>query len=286
MGYTHRITFIILLLIGYTSFVRADDWREQMEKLIYSARYFGPNALPIPELRSGRIDTRWEIEVRGEYHHYKGDETKDLYARLFIPIAKGLAGLEVYGVIRENYKMTDETRDERYANANKPSKTCYGDFILSSFYQVLRNEKWCDIMVSANIKTASGNQLSDARYTDATAYWFDASFGRNLYQNANKTAAIRLQTMAGFYCWVTNSQVHRQNDAFLYGVGLSGYYKAVSLFADYAGYHGYRNNGDHPEAIRTKLNFEYKKNILSFRFWHGMKDNLYNSYSVGYIRCF
>lgn len=278
---------VILIFVSYTSFIAADEsWREQMKDLIYSPRYFGPNALPIPELRSGRIDTRWEAEVRGEYHHYKGDDTKDLYARLFIPIANGLAGVELYGVIREDYKMTDETRKERHAVETEPPVGCHGDFIISSFYQVLRNEKWCDIMVSANFKTASGNRVCDARYTDAGAYWFDASFGRNMYQNADKTASIRLQMMAGFYCWMTNDLIHRQNDAFMYGIGTSGHYKFASLSVDFSGYHGYKDNGDSPMALRTKLNFEYKKNILSFRYKHGMKDNLYDSYSIGYIRCF
>ena len=282
-----KSTLISIILISFISSVRSDEsWRDQMKDLIYSPRYFGPNALPIPELRNGLIGTRWEAEVRGEYHHYEGDKAKDLYARLFIPIANGLAGVELYGVIREDYKMTEETKTERHAVGTEPPISCHGDFIISSFYQVLRNEKWCDIMISANIKTASGNRVCDARYTDAAAYWFDTSLGRNLYQNADKTAAVRMQMMAGFYCWMTNDLIHRQNDAFLYGIGTSGNYKNISLAVDYAGYHGYKKNGDNSMAIRTKLNFEYKKNILSLRFKHGMKDNLYNSYSIGYIRCF
>ncbi|MDR2919362.1 MAG: hypothetical protein LBV72_08375 [Tannerella sp.] len=283
----YRLIFFLFVFTSYTSFITADEsWRDKMKDLIYSPRYFGPNALPIPELRSGRIDTRWEAEVRGEYHHYEGDKTKDLFARLFIPIANGLAGVELYGVITEDYKLTPETRDERHAVETESPIGCHGDFIFSAFYQVLRNEKWCDIMVSANFKTASGNRVCDARYTDAGAYWFDATLGRNLYQNADKTASIRMQMMAGFYCWMTNDLIHRQNDAFHYGIGTSGHYKAVSLSVDYSGFHGYKDNGDSPMALRTKLNVEYKKNILSFRFKHGMKDNLYDSYSIGYIRCF
>lgn len=287
MRYFSKVSIVFLCLISGIPFITADEsWRDNMVNLIYSPRYFGPNALPIPEMRTGRIDTRWEVEVRGEYHHYKGDKTKDLYARLFIPIANGRAGVELYGVIKEDYKMTNETRQERYAVETEPPIYCRGDFIISSYYQVLQSDKWCDIMVSANIKTASGNRVCDARYTDAAAYWFDASFGRNLYQSPDKTTAIRLQTMAGFYCWMTNDLIHRQNDAFMYGIGASGRYKFASLSVDYAGYHGYEKNGDRPMALRTKLNLEYKKNILSFRFKHGIKDNLYDSYSIGYIRCF
>lgn len=287
MRYYHKPIFILLFFVCCIPVITADEsWREQMKDLIYSPRYFGPNALIIPELRTGRIDSRWEAEVRGEYHYYKGDKTQDIYARLFIPIANGRAGVELHGVIREDYKMSEETRKERHAVETSPPIGCHGDVTISSFYQILRNEKWCDIMVTANIKTASGNRVCDARYTDAASYWFDMSLGRNLYQNTDKSAAIRMQMMAGFYCWMTNDLIHRQNDAFLYGIGTSGHYKAVSLSVDYAGYRGYKNNGDHPRALRSKLNIEYKKNILSFRFRHGIKDNLYDSYSVGYIRCF
>ncbi|MDR0349294.1 MAG: hypothetical protein LBH90_07375 [Tannerella sp.] len=287
MTYSRKPAFFFILLMSYAAFAGADEsWRDQMKDLIYSPRYFGPNAFPIPELRGGRIGARLEAELRGEYHHYRGDETKDVYARLFIPLANGLAGVELYGVIKEDYKMTEETKKERHAVETEPPVECHGDFIISSFYQVLRSEKWFDMMVSANIKTASGNRVCDARYTDAAAYWFDASFGRNVFQNADKTAAIRMQMMAGFYCWMTNDLIHRQNDAFLYGIGTSGNYKALSLSVDYSGFYGYKKNGDSPMALRTKLNVEYKKNILSVRFKCGFKDNLYTSYSVGYIRCF
>ena len=37
---------------------------------------------------------------------------------------------------------------------------------------------------------------------------------------------------------------------------------------------------------RDMLNYELKKNILSFQYKHGMKDHLYDSYSLAYIRCF
>ena len=48
----------------------------------------------------------------------------------------------------------------------------------------------------------------------------------------------------------------------------------------------YKNTGDHPATYRYKLEYEYRKNILSLRFRYGVYDNLYDSFSVGYIRCF
>jgi hypothetical protein len=262
------------------------DWREKMKYLVYSPRYFGPNAFRLPDLHSGQLGKRWELEVRGEYHYYTGDQTKDLFGRLYIPIANGKAGVEIRGVAIETYRMDEATRDERHAYECEPPITCKGDIIVSSFYQILQSDQWLDIAVSGTLKTTSGNRLCDARYTDAAAYWFETTAGRNLFQTADKAVTFRLQGMIGFYCWMTNDMVHRQNDAVLYGFGGSLNVINLSFSADWAGFHGYKDNGDRPMIFRSKLNFEYKKNILSLRYNHGIRDFLYDTYSVGFIRCF
>lgn len=280
-----RLLFFFLLMSFATSgLLKADDWRDKTPYLIYSPRYFGANAFPMPELVGGRLSSRWEVELRGEYHTMPGDKTKDVFARLYIPIAKGKAGVTISGVIREFYKTSPEVRDERHAVETESPIPCYGDVVLNCYYQVLRNEKWADIVVSANLKTASGGRLCDARYTDAASYWFDCNIGRTLWQNDR--ASLRIQGLVGFYCWMTNNLIHRQNDALCYGLGLQGAYRGFSLDCDYSGIHGYRGEGDKPMVIRTKLNYEIKKNIVSFRYKHGLKDHLYDTYSLAYIRCF
>jgi hypothetical protein len=280
-----------LVFIGICCFyssiqAQLDDWREQTKLLVYAPRYFGPNAFPLPELHSGRVGDRYEMELRGEYHHYVGDRTKDVYARLFIPFAGGRAGLEIGGVIREDYAVTDETKEERHAVENRPPIPCYGDVIISSYYQLLKSDRLCDIMLGCNLKTASGGRLCDARFTDAASYWLDLTAGRDLIRSADRRTFLRIQGMVGFYCWMTNDMVHRQNDATLYGAGFGAGFGNVSLTCDYSGFSGYRHAGDHSTALRCRFDCEYKKNILSLRFRHGMKDNLFDTYSVAYIRCF
>lgn len=285
-----KLLFQALLLALIASLfipsVQADDWRDKSELLIYSPRYFGPNAFPIPELRTGEVGSRIEAEVRGEYHYYRGDQTKDIFARILIPFVKGRAGIEASWVIIEDYKLTPETRDERFAVETESPIKYNGDIIISSFFQVLKCEKWADLMISANIKTASGGRLCDARFTDAASYWFDLTAGRTILQNAQGNASLRIQAMAGFYCWMTNDRVHRQNDAISYGAGFTGIYRNFTLRTDLSGFYGYENNGDRPILLRNNLTYEIKKNIISFRYDHGMKDRLYETYSLGYIRCF
>ena len=99
--------------------------------LKYSPRYFGANAFPFPELMGGKLSPRWEVELRGEYHKMTGDKTKDVFARLYIPIAKGRAGVSLYGVIQEWYETSPEVRDERNAVHVKSPIPCHWEFILS-----------------------------------------------------------------------------------------------------------------------------------------------------------
>ncbi|MDR1115599.1 MAG: hypothetical protein LBL33_05550 [Tannerella sp.] len=262
------------------------DWHESMRDLQYSPRYFGPNAFPMPELRNGRIGTRWEVELRGEYHAYDGDRTKDVYARAFIPVAEGRAGVEVGYVVYEYYNTTQATVEERHAAGRYWEEGAHGDVVVSSFYQLLKSEKWADVMLEATLKTASGNRLADARYTDAATYWFNLNIGRYLYKSPDNQYSFRIHGLSGFYCWMTNDIIHRQNDAILYAGGVSGTCGNFTLDADMAGFYGYKNNGDRPLQLRIKLNCEYRKNILSLRYRHGMKDCLYDSFSVACIRCF
>lgn len=281
----HKLFFSVLISVAFASSVKA-DWRDKTEFLIYSPRYFGPSGFPIPELKDGQVGRRIEAEVRGEYHYYPGDKTQDIFARLMIPIVKGRAGFEVSWVIWEKYKMTPETRDERFAvDTHSPIKY-NGDIIFSSFFQVLKSEKWVDATLSASIKTASGGRLCDARFTDAASYWFDLTVGRNIWKSADGRASIRTQALAGFYCWMTNNMIHRQNDAIIYGVGFTGAYRNFTLKTDLSGIYGYENNGDRPIHWRNNLTYEIKKNIISLRYTHGIKDRLYESYGLAYIRCF
>lgn len=284
----NRRIYIILLLCICTAYsvIAGDDWTEKRNYLSYSPRYFGANAFPIPELMGGALPDKWEIEVRGEYHKMTGDKTKDLYARLFVPIAGGKAGLSVSGILQEWYKTSAEVRDERSAVETESPIPCFGDVIVNCYYQLLKSRKWFDAIVSANIKTASGGRLCDARYTDAASYWFDANIGRDLWNDEANDMSVRIEMLLGFYCWMTNDMEHRQNDAVCYGGALSASLKHFYVKCDLSGFRGYLHNGDKPLVLRTKFEYDLKNNVISFRYKHGLHDYLYDSFSLAYVRRF
>lgn len=193
MKHLSRILLITFVFAFSVADSHADSWRDKTELLIYSPRYFGPNAFPIPEMRDGQVSERYEVEVRGEYHYYTGDKTWDIVGRALLPFFRGRAGIEVNWCFKEKYKMTPETRDERFAVETESPIKYNGDIVISSFFQVLKSEKWVDATISANIKTASGGRLCDARFTDAASYWLDVNVGRNLWKSADGKVLIRMQ---------------------------------------------------------------------------------------------
>jgi hypothetical protein len=287
------VLFLIISLLtsSVTTFAQGgdNDWVNKALQLVYSPRYFGPTAFPLPELGSGKAPEQYEIEVRGQYHYYAGDQTKDLFLRALLPIVKSRAGVEISFIPVEKYKLTPETRDER----NAVDTVCFpgvfytGDVVISAFYQLLRSENYIDLMCSLNLKTASGGRLCDARFTDAATYWIDLTAGKDLLKSKDGSYSLRMKALLGFYCWMTNDILrHRQNDAVLYALGLTGALGGFSLSSNLTGFSGYENNGDRPLLWRNNLRFEYRNNILSLRYLHGMKDSLYDTYSVGYIRKF
>lgn len=259
-------------------------WVEGMKDLIYTPRYFGPNAFPLPELVGGKLPSHWAFELRGEYYQSVGDKTQDIFTHLYVPIAKGKAAFSVDWVVYEHYKLTPERKLEVHA-AELTSPISYsGDVIFHCYYQILNSKRIFDMCASINLKTASGGRLCDARFTDAATYWIDTHIGRDLY--TTPSFSLRALGMVGFYCWMTNDIVHRQNDALLYGLGLSAYSRHFCLKSDLSGFHGYENEGDRPLSLRMKLSYNLKKNAISFRYSHGLKDTLFDLYSLAYTRSF
>ena len=99
MKYLSQTLLIALVILFSALDCHADDWRDKTKLLIYSPRYFGPNAFPIPEMRDGQVSQRYEVEVRGEYHYYTGDKTSDIIGRALLPFFRNRNKLVLQGKI-------------------------------------------------------------------------------------------------------------------------------------------------------------------------------------------
>jgi len=253
-------------------------WRNWMK---ITPGYLGPNALPVPEVKKGIIGKGTEMEITFSNHFNTEDPTQDLSARFLIPFANNRIAIEMYGVVFEHFAFSKEIRDERYARDRDGKGNAVGDFYFSTLIQVIKDRKFPNTLFRFATKTASGNQLEAARYTDSPGYFTDLSFSREFNQKVSGT--IRPFAMIGFYCWQTNDELNLQNDAFLYGLGID-YLKNNWLFsASCSGYSGYKDEHDKPMQLNFDMRKDLGKTALRFRYNYGLRDWKYKTIRISFI---
>jgi len=285
---------IILLSGALTSFSQDEnyDWWNKKHNwdgisdwasyLTYSPAYLGPNALPVPEIRNALIETKVRLETRADLHFSKGDNTQNLFIKLLYPFWDGRVAVEMYGVPVEHFKMDTITRDERAGRDPDAEGYAAGDIYFGTLIQLLRKHKhWPDLLLGITLRTASGGNVGNARYTDAPGYYFDISAGKTFF--ADSKLSLRPYLMFGFYAWQTNRDEYRQNDAFLYGLGLSLFNEKFECNAKYGGYKGYIGNGDAPMVLRANAIYKFPKTHLKLSFQQGLQDFDYSTFSLGAI---
>lgn len=244
--------------------------------LTVSPGFLGPNALPVPTLQNGRIPAAAQVTLGAAYHFHTGDPTQNLEVSGFVPLFHERIGMELRIVPIERYSFTPAIRDERRVRDFDGKGWATGDLYVSTYVQLVQDhEKWPDVLLTINLRTASGNRLTAGRYTDTPGYYFDLSCGKT-YEWGRAT--IRPHLMGGFYVWQTFTSNAFQNDAFLYGAGLDWKFSKFSLSNGLAGYAGYLNNGDHPIVARTSVQSDFPGSF-NFRVevQRGLQDYGYSS---------
>jgi hypothetical protein len=220
--------------------------------LTVSAKYLGPNALPVPEIRDARIDSFPFIELLAGGHFSLGDRTLDGNLRLGVPVAAGKVSVEVQVVPCEYYVTDTVTRDLRASRERDGKGFAFGDIRFATLIQILRaHDCLPDIELEMAFRTASGKSLLAARYTDAPGYHMDLSFGRDFRPEAG--FILRAYGLVGYYGYQTFDPQHLQNDCFLYGIGACISNADWSWSHQFAGYSGYLENGDRPRLYRSEL---------------------------------
>lgn len=210
--------------------------------IIHSPYYLGPNALPVPFSQKGVIKNRYELKIDVEAYLSSGDKTQDIFLGMYIPVVKNIIAIEFYGVPFEHYNMDENTVYVRRARNRDGEGYAIGDFYFSTIIQLLKDKKIPDIAFRMAFRTTSGSKLSDARFTDAPGYFFDISMGKDYIVNKNFVNRIRLHAMMGFYTWQTNLSSNKQDDAFLFGLGIDLFLKKYTISNAIDGYIGYVGN--------------------------------------------
>ena len=253
-------------------------WRHMM---IMSPGYFGPNALPVPEVKRGFLTKKAEFELTASNHFHSGDPTQDISARGYLPFAEGKIAVEVYGVLLEHYNYTEEIRNERISRDEDGEGYAIGDFYFTTLIQVFKDRKFPNTLFRAALKTASGSNLDAARYIDSPGYFFDLSFSKDF---GNPEALVfRPLAILGFYSWQTNDELNLQNDAITYGIGADFEKSNWRVTSSLSGFHGYKDNGDRPMQLNFELRKDYNNKAFRLQYQHGLHDWLYRTIRFSFL---
>ncbi|MDH5608246.1 MAG: hypothetical protein OEY56_02100 [Cyclobacteriaceae bacterium] len=237
----------------------------------------GPNALPVPYVKDGRVHENIEYEFGIQGYFNPHETTLNMYNELYVPIGKNIA-VGSYIVPLELFQTDTVLRDLRKSMDHDGRGVSGGDFYLSTYIQILDDQpRLPDVLLSINTKTASGTDLDGARFTETPGYFFDLSFSKTLH-GKGKLSAWRPYGMMGFYSWQTFHRTLYQNDALTYGVGSTWLFPNFSLDVNTGGMRGYFDQGDRPIVSRLTLIARKSKPVrYKILYEKGWKDFDFNS---------
>ena len=241
--------------------------------------YLGPNALPVPRITNGSIDSSFTVLATGQLHFSKGDNTQNISLYANYCLVKDLVSFDMAWVPYERYSVSQAVKEKRHVFVQFfNDKEATGEIQLNTNIQLLN--KWRkDIHLALRIgyRFPCGSGFGAARFSDGPGYNFDLSFGKTINHSPLKWIG-----MLGFYSWQIESDRHNQNDAFLFGSGLEWNKKSLKVQSYVAGYLGYlENSGDKPIVFRAQLEKRLKKTSLLLGFQKGLHDFAFTSVEFG-----
>lgn len=259
----------------------ATHWSRYMQT---AAGYMGPNSLPVPfNIGEGSIDTVSSFSFSASRHQMKGDKTTNLTIYFNHVIVKDLVSIDLFMVPIEWFKMTDEIRILRrvpphFYNARSANGDLHGHINLQLF------NKYRDkihIVLRAGMRYPTSNKLGAARFTDMPGYFFDLNAGKPLYNGWNIFGNV------GFYVWETiDRKLNRQDDAFLFGGGVSYHKKSFHWQVAISGYLGYMEQTlDKPIVARMSFTKTWPRYKSFIRLQQGIHHFKYSSVEggMGYV---
>lgn len=246
-----------------------------------SPRYFGPNALPVPEMLEGTVSQRLYMEVAFDLAAgFHGDLTKTLCAQIRVPLFSSRVNLSLWMPVVEFYTNTAESLEWQNSQKRRYRGHEFGNVYISTDMRVLRQTRHRpDITVRAAVITASGDSEEYARYFDAPGYFLDTSISKSIEFASELFRSLRVTVNGGFLCWQTDKS--RQNDAYMYGVKAKLDICLMNLSAAWQGYTGWQNNGDRPMVFRIEAVFNAGRLHPLLAFEHGIRDYPFNHFRVG-----
>lgn len=262
--------------------------RDRDKYTVLSPGYLGPNALRVPALLNGKIDNVLWLETKAEFHQGLGDRTQNAFLQINVPLAKDKALLYVQSIPVEWWRLSVATRDERRVQEFDGKDRNTGDIAYGIILRVANEDlsKLPNITIRAHAKTTTGSAISNARFTDASMFFFEGTFSKTIVKSEKNS--LLLKVMLGFYTWQTdknylpNGSRFFQNDAALLGAGVEWKNDRWYMGVDLSGYHGYIGNRDYPLFWRTQLSYKIGPGAIISGFNLGLRHWDWNTITLGY----
>ena len=242
--------------------------------------YLGPNALPVPFISNGSIDSVNSIGVTANLHFSKGDNTQNLAVYGNYCLVKDVISFDFFWVPYERYQMSHAIKEERHVFSHYyHEKSAQGEIHLNTNIQLLRKLRdHIHLALRIGYRLPTSNGLGSARFTDAPGYYFDLSGAKPF----NKESKWKVIGMTGLYVWQTNLDGRRQNDAFLFGGGIEWNPSMWHIQLYGTGYLGYMDDeGDKPVLLRAGIERKGKRISQLLRFQQGISNFGYSSIEAG-----
>lgn len=243
------------------------------------AAWMGPNALAVPLISNGSIDSTTTASVTGQFHFREGDKSQSIALYGNICLVKNLIAFDISYIPYEFYTMSDALKKDRHVYYPfYHDKKARGDVMMNTHIQIFnRWRKKIQLALRVGYRLPSSSGFGAARFIDGMGYNIDISAGK-LFNNI----PLKWITMAGLYVWQIEQVDFRQNDAFLFGTGLEWSPKNWLIKSYVAGYLGYlENSGDKPIVVRAEAQRRINKTGLLFRFQQGIHDFKYSTVELG-----
>ncbi len=258
--------------------VQWDGVTHWSEYIIYSPRFMGPNALPVPTLTTGRVDNSFSLFVSGVAHLSQGDKTYNPLLRVNYALVPDRISFDLSYVPYEYFEVSHAKKTERNVFHTFYDRTsARGDVYLNTSVQLLKSEAH-GLAIRLGYKFPTSTLQGAARFTNSPGYHLDLSYGRQWWSG---TTEFAWSAMFGFYAWQTNADEQFQNDALLLGMGMAIHRPTWQITQGIRGYLGYLDIGDQPVVSRTELSYDLGPWTVLTALQFGLQDMPFTSIEVG-----
>lgn len=248
-----------------------------------STEYFGPNALPVPDMLDGTTSPRVRAEI--DYDYFKGfygDHTHTISAKVNIPLFSPRANLSLW-LPMEFYHNTPRSLTHQNPAEQRIDGDALGNVYVSIDMHALRQTHYLpDWTVRACLVTASGDRDEYSRFYDSPAYFFDTSIAKSIFFKHHFFQELRFVGTTGFMCWQIAR--YRQDDAYMYGAMAKLRTRAFTTAFSWQGYSGRKHFGDKPMTIKAEVSVPIKKFTPLIAYSYGLRNYPFHQFraSVAY----